>query len=43
MQLWTDEIETEMANPGENVRVKLKNLEEDVSDVTVCYHYLFVL
>ena len=30
MQLWSDEIETESANPGENVRVKLKNIEEEV-------------
>lgn len=30
MQLWSDEDETEIANPGENVRVKLKNVEEEV-------------
>ena len=33
MQLWSDEEETELANPGENVRVKLKNIEEEVSTV----------
>jgi len=30
MQLWSDDEETEKANPGENVRGKLKNVEEEV-------------
>merc|ERR1712154_89327 len=29
MQLWSDEEETERANPGENVKVKLKGVEEE--------------
>lgn len=29
MQLWSDEEETEKANPGENVKVKLKGVEEE--------------
>jgi len=29
MQLWSDEDEVEYANPGENVKMKLKNCEED--------------
>jgi len=29
MQLWSDDEETEKANPGENVRGKLKNVEEE--------------
>jgi len=28
-QLWSDEVESESANPGENVKVKLKNVEEE--------------
>ena len=29
MQLWSDDEETDLANPGENVKVKLKNIEEE--------------
>lgn len=29
MQLWSDDIETDLANPGENVKIKLKNVEEE--------------
>lgn len=29
MSLWTDEVETEVANTGENIKVKLKNAEEE--------------
>lgn len=29
MSLWSDEIETELANTGENVKLKLKNTEEE--------------
>ena len=31
MQLQSDDIDCELANPGENVKVKLKNANEDVS------------
>lgn len=29
MSIWSDEVETEIANTGENVKVKLKNAEEE--------------
>ena len=29
MNIWSDEIETEVANTGENVKLKLKNAEEE--------------
>lgn len=29
MSIWSDEIETEVANTGENVKLKLKNTEEE--------------
>jgi len=29
MQIWSDDIETEIANSGENVKVKVKNAEEE--------------
>lgn len=29
MSIWSDEIETELANTGENVKLKLKNAEEE--------------
>ncbi len=35
MQLWSDEEETELANPGENVKLKLKNVEEEASPFPV--------
>ena len=38
MQLWSDDEETDLANPGENVKLKLKNVEEDVSAV-FHFHY----
>lgn len=28
--LWSDDEETDTANPGENVKVKLKGVEEEV-------------
>ncbi len=31
MQLWTDDEDSEEAYPGANVKMKLKNVEEDVS------------
>ena len=34
MQLWSDDIETDLANPGENVKIKLKNVEEEVRAYT---------
>lgn len=30
MQLWSDDDETEQVFPGENVKLKLKNVEEEV-------------
>ena len=30
MQLWSDDDETEQVCPGENVKIKLKNVEEEV-------------
>ena len=29
MSIWSDEIETEVANTGENVKLKIKNAEEE--------------
>lgn len=29
MAMWSDEIETEVANTGENVKLKIKNAEEE--------------
>ena len=37
MQLWSDEEETELANPGENVKLKLKNCEEEVGRLLGCH------
>ena len=34
IQLQSDDIDCELANPGENVKVKLKNANEDVSIYT---------
>ena len=31
MTVWSDENEVDAAEPGENVKLKLKNVEEDVS------------
>ena len=31
MQLQSDDVDCDHANPGENVKVKLKNANEDVS------------
>ena len=31
MTVWSDENEVDSAEPGENVKLKLKNVEEDVS------------
>ena len=31
MTIWSDENEVELAIPGENVKLKLKNIEEEVS------------
>jgi len=30
MQIFSDEEETDLVNPGENVKIKLKNVEEEV-------------
>ena len=32
MTVWSDENEVDAAEPGENVKLKLKNVEEDVSN-----------
>ena len=34
MTVWSDENEVDSAEPGENVKLKLKNVEEDVSLVS---------
>ena len=31
MTVWSDEVEVDTVNPGANVKLKLKNVEEDVS------------
>ena len=31
MQLWSDDIETDAASAGENVKIKLQGVEEEVS------------
>jgi hypothetical protein len=30
MQMWSDEIEIETANPGENLKIKVSGVEEEV-------------
>ena len=32
--IWSDDDETEKVYPGENVKIKLKNVEEEVSKLT---------
>ena len=34
MTVWSDENEVDAAEPGENVKLKLKNVEEDVSHMS---------
>lgn len=36
MQLWSDDDETDQVYPGENVKLKLKNVEEEVYTYIVC-------
>ena len=43
-QMFSDEIETELANPGENLKIKVTNIEEEVRldilidrDLTITY------
>ena len=35
LQLWSDEDEVDAVGPGENVKIKLKNVEEEVSFITL--------
>ena len=41
MQLWSDDDETEQVFPGENVKLKLKNVEEEVRIFSICLAFLF--
>lgn len=41
MQLWSDDEETDLANPGENVKLKLKNVEEEVRQLLACFFQFF--
>lgn len=36
LQLWSNDDEVEQASPGENVKCKLRNIEEDVSERLSC-------
>ena len=39
MTVWSDENEVDSAEPGENVKLKLKNVEEDVSFILSLVSY----
>jgi hypothetical protein len=36
MQLFSDDEETDQVHPGENVKIKLKNVEEEVKRAFQC-------
>lgn len=43
MQLYSDDDEVEKAFSGENVKIKLKNVEEEVSNEWQCLIWFYVL
>lgn len=40
MQLWSDDIETDATSAGENVKIKLQGVEEEVTYFySLCIHF----